>query len=160
MQIQYLKPMLKHLLCETRAKRALVFSQSLAEASSAFVTVEKNDQAIETEPSVLLNPHVSSVDLCLFGEELNSLKSNEVTNLLGMARNLLNAKLLLIKTPQLTKLSFNDLLGLGFKRLEKLDVDGEQIEVFAYDIDHYNRKREWNNARFWANPEYFEKSRW
>lgn len=31
---------------------------------------------------------------------------------------------------------------------------------FGYDISRYNFKRAWNNARFWANPEQFDRNRW
>jgi hypothetical protein len=51
---------------------------------------------------------------------------------------------------------FADFLGLGFK----LHYQDEHHQVFFYAIESYQIKKDWLNARFWANPENFDKYRW
>ena len=37
---------------------------------------------------------------------------------------------------------------------------GGTTSVYAYDIDSYNRRREWNSPKDWANPANFHRWRW
>ncbi len=50
--------------------------------------------------------------------------------------------------------SKNDLLGLGFQRLQD-----ETLPVYICDPD-LTPLRDWNNASNWAHPENFDKQRW
>ncbi len=51
-------------------------------------------------------------------------------------------------------------LGLHLKQTFENNEAGEPLELYTYDIESYNHKREWNTARFWANPENFGKYWW
>jgi hypothetical protein len=51
---------------------------------------------------------------------------------------------------------FADFLGLGFK----LHFQDDDNQIFFYAIESYQIKKDWLNARFWANPENFDKYRW
>ena len=53
-------------------------------------------------------------------------------------------------------LSLADYLALGFEGRER---DGES-RCFIHDPDSPSHRREWNDARHWANPENFDKYRW
>ena len=59
-----------------------------------------------------------------------------------------------------------DLFSLGLKKLaqfnskESDDDIAPVLNCFAYQIESYIKKRDWNNARFWANPEQFGKHWW
>jgi len=53
-------------------------------------------------------------------------------------------------------LTLADYLALGF---EGWDTEGES-RCFIYDPDSRTLKREWNDARHWANPENFDRYRW
>ena len=46
------------------------------------------------------------------------------------------------------------LFELGFLKTPDIDV------IFTYNLESYNKKRNWNNADGWANPENFDKYRW
>ncbi len=52
-------------------------------------------------------------------------------------------------------------LGLTLA-LHRRITEGTGIEtsIYAYDIDTYNRKREWNSPDDWANPQNFHRWRW
>lgn len=51
------------------------------------------------------------------------------------------------------------LLALEFLPLAAAAKTGG-TEVFLYDIDLYNRGRDWNTPESWANPQNFDKFRW
>lgn len=61
-------------------------------------------------------------------------------------------------SPGCTPQPSQQLLGLGFQRL--YDFPSRQLECYGYNLDRYNRTREWNNPRFWANPENWGKYWW
>jgi hypothetical protein len=42
----------------------------------------------------------------------------------------------------------------------RIDQDGARTEIYVFDIDHYNPRREWNNPDQWAHPENFDRYRW
>lgn len=46
-------------------------------------------------------------------------------------------------------------LAMGFRK-EKTS-DRTPYLRYSYNLDNYNRKRDWNNSRFWANPENWHK---
>lgn len=46
-------------------------------------------------------------------------------------------------------------LALGFIR-EKTSNKSDFLR-YSYNLDCYNRKRDWNNSKFWANPENWHK---
>ena len=42
----------------------------------------------------------------------------------------------------------------------RIREDGVWFSVYTYDIDSFNRQREWNSPENWANPENFRRYRW
>jgi hypothetical protein len=52
--------------------------------------------------------------------------------------------------------ALTDFLSLGFKRLSQID----DAELYYYAIESYQPKRDWLNAKYWANPENYDKYRW
>ncbi len=81
--------------------------------------------------------------------------------LVGLMRNLHCARLAVVLEPAAFARGWTreEMLALEFLPAASPDVS-VGIEVFVYDIDLYNRERDWNNARHWANPENFAKFRW
>ena len=55
---------------------------------------------------------------------------------------------------------FRTYLSLGFTKGVSLNTKSGDYQAFIYDIGRYNRRRSWNNAKFWANPENFNRYRW
>ena len=51
-------------------------------------------------------------------------------------------------------------LSLALALCRRIDQDGVRTEIYLYDIDHYNPRREWNNPDKWANPQNFRRYRW
>ena len=80
---------------------------------------------------------------------------------LGRIRNLLSHRVLLIdREENLTPEDHQTMLSLGFAKLEPVDTGTGTLLLYQYNIAQYNRKRDWNNARHWANPERFHTHRW
>ena len=74
---------------------------------------------------------------------------------LGLLKNLLSERVWLLTPADYG--SPQEWISLGFKQ-DALKV-GEHGDVvsYSYNLDTYNHKREWNNTRFWANPEHWDK---
>ena len=50
--------------------------------------------------------------------------------------------------------------GLLAMALTKIEAPAVGPAAYAFDIDSYNRRREWNSPDHWANPENFDRYRW
>lgn len=97
-------------------------------------------------------------DVALISETLEQLSHAQGRSLLGQLRNS-GARRIAVMTETRAPWRFADFIGLGFKRI--LDSAGQPpASIYAYDLDNYNHKRQWNNAENWANPGRWNKSRW
>lgn len=147
-----------HIIEEIKPSHVLVASSQIEE----ILKDAKAQCVIQALPASkmldlqLNSDDVKNVDLVVLGENLNQLEHAKMIEVIGVLRNHLNAKMLILCNEAST-LSFSDMLSLGFKREEQ---DESGLMLYSYDIASYNKKREWNNSRFWANPENFNKYRW
>ena len=109
-----------------------------------------------------LNTLIQEIDLVLVTREIEALDRTAARQVIGQLRNSLNAQILVLLSSS-APLDFSDMIGLGFKREaseSSATHDNNSMTLYTYDIANYNKKREWNNSRFWANPENFDKFRW
>ena len=74
---------------------------------------------------------------------------------IGIIKNLLSQKIIIFKSYKYKFIYDSDLLKLGFQK----EFESKDLIFFAYNLKTYNNKREWNNSKGWANPEYFDKFR-
>lgn len=75
--------------------------------------------------------------------------------MLARARNLHARQIALwIDHPHTNDL--NSMLGLGFKQL----AGPADVGCYGYDLARYNHTRDWNNSKYWANPERWGKDFW
>ena len=81
---------------------------------------------------------------------------------LGLIKNVFSTKVTVLcrSTTDNTEEVRDALRSLGFVEHSAIDVGEYRFNAFSYDLNTYNRKREWNNPRYWANPENFHKHRW
>ncbi|MBS3805332.1 MAG: hypothetical protein KGY54_12345 [Oleiphilaceae bacterium] len=123
----------------------------------------------ETHPETLVTDIVSDepardpslkqpYDLALITDTVEKLSPAEASLLLGQLRNL-GSQQIAVLTVDEQGLSFNDFIGLGFVRHARIESAPPKT-LFTYNIATYNRKRDWNNAKNWANPEMWDKARW
>jgi hypothetical protein len=54
----------------------------------------------------------------------------------------------------------NAMFALGFERIQRVTESGRPFELYGFDIRRYKVTPDWLNARFWANPELWNKFRW
>lgn len=53
-----------------------------------------------------------------------------------------------------------DFIALGFRRAPNTRELSEDWHVYRYDVHDYKLTPSWLNARYWANPERWDKERW
>ncbi len=73
---------------------------------------------------------------------------------LGLIRNQLTSRIWL-RVPTYQDGFAEHYLALGFIR-EKTS-NNPQFLNYSYNLDSYNKTREWNNSQFWANPDQWHK---
>lgn len=83
----------------------------------------------------------------------------EGTQLLGRLRNLHCAKIW-VAVARTSQWDFNAMLGLGFQREPSSAALGGEVCIYSYDLGTYNKKREWNTPKYWANPQNWGKYWW
>lgn len=103
-------------------------------------------------------PSSHTHDLALIEGALEQLSREEGTLLLGQLRNFGTHRIAVIMTDA-SDWQLSDFLGLGFQRQAYLEGTPART-LYTYNIDSYNRRRDWNNPRYWANPEMWDKARW
>lgn len=148
------------LVADLKPSNLLVISSKLyplLKASKPACTLTSLDlEAMPLETfSEHLSPLVQHIDMVIVAEDIETLDRERATQVIGQLRNVLNAQIIALLSSK-AALGFNEMIGLGFKR-ESIESG---LATYTYDIANYNKKREWNNARFWANPQNFDKFRW
>ncbi|SFR62330.1 hypothetical protein SAMN05216203_1891 [Marinobacter daqiaonensis] len=97
-------------------------------------------------------------DLAIISDTLEELDPRQGSVLLGQLRNLGNRQIAALISNS-SDWAFTDFIALGFVRQGATGHE-EGFTLYTYNIDTYNRKRDWNNPRNWANPEMWGKARW
>jgi hypothetical protein len=102
----------------------------------------------------------SSMNLVVVSHVLETFSKQEAEIWLGLIKNRLSPKVILVTHPKLCKRqgwSLTDYFGMGFRHMAGTQ-DG--LQVFSYAIENYQLKKDWLNSRFWANPQHYDKYRW
>lgn len=86
---------------------------------------------------------------------VETLPLTEVRLCVGTLKNLLSERVWLVLEPEYGK--DEEWISLGFKRDSLPRINQVEVASFSYNLETYNHKRDWNNTRFWANPENWDK---
>ena len=113
---------------------------------------KKNLKQVSIQPAIKHGLNIQS-DLYIVLNDVNLPVSD-----LGIIKNLLSQKIIVIKSESKEAIDNSELLKLGFNKEFEDKKDG--LSFFAYNLKTYNNKRDWNNPKGWANPENFDKFRW
>ncbi|MFK8019888.1 MAG: DUF6231 family protein [Pseudomonadales bacterium] len=111
-------------------------------------------------------------DLVVIADCLEQLSVTEGQQLLGRIRNIHSNHIAVLISPN--ESSINDstsndsttwnaaeFYAFGMKKLAVFErIESTNLILYTYAIESYNHKREWNTARFWANPENFGRYWW
>lgn len=84
-------------------------------------------------------------------------QANNSKQLLARLRNLHSHKIWVL-TSSTSQHPCPQLIGLGFLRQHRFD--DQNLSCYGYNLDTYNRRREWNTPKHWANPENWGKYWW
>ena len=110
-------------------------------------------------------PLAERVDLCLVQAGfVHKNKAQAITALAGIRNQYCHNIYLFIpgdaSAADAPGIALNELLGLGMRKLATFAQGDNTLDCFGYEMLRYNKKRSWNNAKFWANPENFGKYWW
>lgn len=144
---------LEHMLTAVQPRSLLLYG--------AVAEKLKQDCALSEAITVLDFGQVDNLeryyDMALVDLSAVAYDAKDLTSWLGCLRNQF-ARQIVVIIDNSAAFGLRDFIALGFKRDE--DYQAADSACFTYDLNAYNKKREWNNARFWANPEMFNKARW
>lgn len=103
-------------------------------------------------------------DLVVIADQLEYMNRHSGVELLGLVRNLHSNAMLVLYQPAIAphklRWALADFLSMGMKRQALFSGNGRQMDLYSYELDSYNFTRSWNNSRFWANPENWDKYWW
>ncbi len=169
--------LLAEILHQHQAKSILLIGNTTLPALQQYLSANTGvtQYCRPTLDSTDLTDFPDRFDLCLITDDLNKLDKAKGTELIGGIRNRLCHHIYLFlplaQQAATDQWQVGDLFALGLKRVAEfkrpIDAnDGETenptavLSCFAYQIENYIKKRDWNNARYWANPENFGKYWW
>ena len=169
--------LLTNLLDDHQPKKLLLVGGEKPPAIQQYID-SQNDNSIDlttlTDPSLLSNIE-SRFDFCLITPDfIEQDKQGGIELLAGIRNRLCHHIYLFIPLSETASTvegwTEKDLFSLGLKRLAQFESKESNLEednntapilnCFAYQIESYIKKRDWNNSRFWANPEQFDKHWW
>lgn len=152
-----LEKVLQQLLGQFRPGRLLVAGEAALNVGRIWEGYANIQLVNLTDDPLTVRDQAGGVaDLALVTDVLSRLSHEDARQFLGWLRNAGARRIAVSVTPD-DDWSFNDMIAMAFCRYVTLD-DG--TVVYAYDIETYNRPRDWNNPRYWANPENWGKYRW
>lgn len=102
---------------------------------------------------------LTTVDVAIISDLTESVTKELATQWLGILRNQHTQHVLVIADFEKAGKQgwqLTDFLALGLTLHKRYD----NTHIFTYAIESYQPKRDWLNARFWANPENYNKYRW
>ncbi len=101
-------------------------------------------------------------DLAVVADQLEHLPKSTGMELLGRIRNAHSNRCCVTYAPAGRHSAWTavDFFSLGMTLISTFQNAGRELQLYTYAIEQYNRRRDWNNNRFWANPENFDKYWW
>lgn len=113
-----------------------------------------------TVRAFLENPPEPRVPLVLLPDTLSALDVATGQHLLGGLRDRWADEVLILHRLDDTRWGLNEFLALGFRRDPDAESAAPDHAVYRTSLYDYKLTPDWLNARFWANPEMWDKARW
>ena len=171
--------LIANILEQHQTKSLLLFGSEQPPAVKKYLQLQSDSIQIQNIDKLSTLANLANLetrfDLCLIAPELAKQDKQSGIELLAGIRNRFCHHIYLFiplgKTSiEKTNWQESDLFSLGLKRLAEFKQKSSKPQIagtsepvlncFAYQIESYIKKRDWNNARFWANPEQFGKHWW
>ncbi|MGP4844956.1 DUF6231 family protein [Marinobacter sp. 1Y8] len=148
---------LEQLLADNQPKRLIVAGETAQKVGQAW-SAHADAELVDVTDRIAEAASEQSVvaDLALVTEVMGAIDHEQARQFIGWLRNAgaLKVAVCIVESDDWT---FNDMIALGFERYASFD---NQSALYTYDIETYNRARDWNNPKHWANPENWGKYRW
>lgn len=87
--------------------------------------------------------------------DIEAFSLEQVRPCIGLLKNLLSERVWLLVNQSYCPTE--EWISLGFKRDLLPENNALGKDSYHYNLETYNYKRDWNNTRFWANPEHWNK---
>lgn len=118
-----------------------------------------DNQAVRLQPRQL-QEHCFGLKRAVIADHLEHYTATEGKEHLAAIRNALVPSILVLVREHTPGWTDADFYGLGFRHTARFPHKDGTLLAYEYHIATYNPKRDWNNSRFWANPENFGKYWW
>ncbi len=115
---------------------------------------------LETVEAFLEHPPEARVPLVLLLDTLSGLDLATGQRLLGGLRDRWADEVLILHRRDDERWDLNDFLALGFRHDPEAETAAPDHTVYRTSLYDYKLTPDWLNARFWANPEMWNKARW
>ena len=163
--------LIANLLEDHQPENILLFGSEQPPAIKQYIELQSDKIKLKTINHITALATINTrFDICLIAPDfIQQEKQNGIELLAGIRNRLCHHIYLFIplKENRLEKNDWHasDLFSLGLKQLAQFEPTSSNtneplLSCFAYQIESYIKKRDWNNARFWANPEQFGKHWW
>jgi len=170
--------LLEHLLLQLEEYHpsSIIFLSSDNPCSTIQQWADKNNCSItRLHHQQTFSKEIGRHEFAIVFDYLNHLDKNIALQRLGQLRNLYSHRIWVADSH--SECQFNDFIGLGFQRQMQFKalanevgncltekpvkpLKDNQVTCYGYDLANYNHKRSWNNSKYWANPENWNKYRW
>jgi hypothetical protein len=141
--------------------KLLLVGASEMPALAAFQSAHANCQITHAEAGALPSELAAQrFDLALIVDCLEHLPKRTGLELLGGIRNLNASRLAVLIDLQACSWQDTDFFALAMQASERFQRGEQTLSLFTYDLLDYKQVPDWLNAKFWANPEMFDKYWW
>ncbi|WP_018880438.1 DUF6231 family protein [Thioalkalivibrio sp. ALE30] len=140
--------------------RRLREGRTLLLVAAPETTDSPPDVEQETVAAFLEHPPDPRVPLVLLPDTLSALDVTTGQQLLGGLRDRWADEVLILHRLDDQRWDLNDFLALGFRRDPEAETAAPDHAVYRTSLYDYKLTPDWLNARFWANPEMWDKARW
>ncbi|MBL4833231.1 MAG: hypothetical protein JKY26_04570 [Pseudomonas sp.] len=150
------------ILDQYQPRRLLCISGDSIPAVMAYVEQHPDCVLVETDkvplPDELANQRY---DMAIVADQLEKLDKRQGVELLAGLRNLSVSRMaVLVELEQAPEWQASDFYGLAMQRDARFEKDQRCLTLFTYDLAEYKTVPDWLNAKYWANPENFDRYWW
>lgn len=150
------------ILDQYRPSQLLCISSQPVPAVDAYCA-EHPDCKVTATDQAPLSPELANqrYDLAVVADQLERVDMRTGIELLAGLRNLSVSRMaVLVDLQAATEWQDNDFFGLAMQRHARFEKDERCLTLFTYDLADYKSVPDWLNAKYWANPELFDKYWW
>ncbi|WP_339843071.1 DUF6231 family protein [uncultured Halopseudomonas sp.] len=150
------------ILDQCQPERLLCISSDSIPAVTAYIKEHPECELIETSQAPL-PPELANqrYDLAIVADQLEQLDKRQGIELLAGLRNLSVSRMaVLVELSEAPEWDSNDFYGLAMQRDARFEKDERCLTLFTYDLAEYKTVPDWLNAKYWANPENFDRYWW